>query len=231
VSVVFPGAVSRDCCCRFVCELLKHVLYQRQQLPLPYEQFAYFSRRAAQVRGLWQCGGVWGRLWAQGQPCRRCCGSLAQQLACLACQFSLHAFLRDPPDPPALLSGNDIYGLEHLVAQLGVPCPGSDEESLKTASCVRKLFHSLFVADVFSELETLPAMGTVVMLQGHRDCGVDWFRPKLNYKAPARGKKLIVNLSSEGDINISASPPQHGASTWENYVWFQTPVTLKGFHD
>lgn len=51
VSVVFPGAVSRESCCRFACELLKHVLHQRHQLPLPYEQLAYFCRRAAQVGG------------------------------------------------------------------------------------------------------------------------------------------------------------------------------------
>lgn len=51
VSVVFPGAVSRESCCRFACELLKHVLHQRHQLPLPYEQLDYFCRRAAQVRG------------------------------------------------------------------------------------------------------------------------------------------------------------------------------------
>lgn len=50
VSVVFPGAVSRESCCRFACELLKHVLHQRHQLPLPYEQLSYFCRRSAQVR-------------------------------------------------------------------------------------------------------------------------------------------------------------------------------------
>lgn len=58
VSVVFPGAVSRESCCRFACEFLKHVLHQRHQLPLPYEQLAYFCRRAAQVRGPWARGGA-----------------------------------------------------------------------------------------------------------------------------------------------------------------------------
>lgn len=57
VSVVFPGAVSRESCCRFACELLKHVLHQRHQLPLPYEQLAYFCRRAAQVGGRLSTGG------------------------------------------------------------------------------------------------------------------------------------------------------------------------------
>lgn len=46
VSVAFPGPVTQQGCCHFACELLKHVLYQRHQLPLPYEQLAYFCRRA-----------------------------------------------------------------------------------------------------------------------------------------------------------------------------------------
>ncbi|KFQ89269.1 MAD2L1-binding protein, partial [Phoenicopterus ruber ruber] len=130
-----------------------------------------------------------------------------------------------------LLGGNVMSPKELYELNLEGIYEGSAEESLKTASCVRKLFHSLFVADVFSELKALPVMGTVVMLQGHRDCGVDWFRPKLNYKVPTRGRKLTVNLSCHGDINISALPPQHVTSAWEDYVWFQAPVTLKGFHE
>lgn len=45
VPVVFPGPVSQEGCCRFTCELLKHIMYQRQQLPLPYEQLKHFYRK------------------------------------------------------------------------------------------------------------------------------------------------------------------------------------------
>ena len=45
VPVVFPGPVSQEGCCRFTCELLNHIMYQRQQLPLPYEQLKHFYRK------------------------------------------------------------------------------------------------------------------------------------------------------------------------------------------
>ncbi|MBW01972.1 MAD2L1-binding protein, partial [Eschrichtius robustus] len=48
VPVVFPGPVSQEGCCRFTCELLKHIMYQRQQLPLPYEQLKHFYRKPPQ---------------------------------------------------------------------------------------------------------------------------------------------------------------------------------------
>ncbi|KFP02224.1 MAD2L1-binding protein, partial [Calypte anna] len=132
-----------------------------------------------------------------------------------------------------LLGGNVMNPKEFYELSFEGVCEGSAEESLKTASCVRKLFHSLFIADVFSELKALPVMDTIVMIQGHRDCGVDWFHPKLNYKVPARGRKLTVNLSCGGDINLSASPsqPMDMDSTWEDYIWFQAPVTIKGFRE
>ncbi|NXE22272.1 MD2BP protein, partial [Ardeotis kori] len=224
VFVVFPGAVSRESCCRFACELLKHVLHQRHQLPLPYEQLAYFCRRAAQDGDVIKKA---PSMDLASKKCQQVLMDLEAVLQHLEVMFSLTLV----PRVLILLGGNVMSPRELYELNLEGIWEGSAEESLKTASCVRKLFHSLFVADVFSELKALPVMGTVVMLQGHRDCGVDWFRPKLNYKVPTRGRKLTVNLSCDGDINISASPPQHMTSTWEDYVWFQAPVTLKGFHE
>lgn len=53
VDVVFPGYVTKDTCCRFVCEILKCVLYQRQQLPMTYDQLKYHQKQqqlSTQVR-------------------------------------------------------------------------------------------------------------------------------------------------------------------------------------
>ncbi|XP_040473682.1 MAD2L1-binding protein-like [Falco naumanni] len=161
------------------------------------------------------------------KKCQQVLTELEEMFQHLEIMFSLTLV----PRVLILLGGNVMSPKELYELSLEGICEGGAEESLKTASCVRKLFHSLFVADVFSELKALPVMGTVVMLQGHRDCGVDWFRPKLNYKVPTRGRKLAVNLSCDGDINRSASAPQHVTSTWEDYVWFQAPAALKGFHE
>ncbi|XP_005145423.3 MAD2L1-binding protein [Melopsittacus undulatus] len=224
VSVVFPGAVTRESCCLFACELLKHVMYQRHQLPLPYEQLAYFWRRAAK-------DGDGMKKPPPMDPASKKCQQVLMELEGVFQHLEVMFRLTLVPRVLILLGGNVMRPKEFYELNLEGILEGSAEESLKTASCVRKLFHSLFVADVFSELKALPAMGTVVMLQGHRNCGVDWFRPKLNYKVPTQGRKLTVNLSCDGDINISALPAQNVTSDWEDYVWFQAPVTLKGFHE
>lgn len=45
VDVVFPGAVTQDGCYRFVSEILKCILYQRQQLPMTYDQLVYSQKK------------------------------------------------------------------------------------------------------------------------------------------------------------------------------------------
>lgn len=45
VNVVFPGAVTQDGCYRFVSEILKCILFQRQQLPMTYDQLVYSQKK------------------------------------------------------------------------------------------------------------------------------------------------------------------------------------------
>ncbi|XP_062981689.1 MAD2L1-binding protein [Elgaria multicarinata webbii] len=230
VSVVFPGSVTREGCLRFTCELLKHVLYQRQQLPLPYEQLACFYRKQL-PRPPGQSEDVVRKVYPKDQvsnnkKCQQVLNDLEGVFQHLEIMFSLTLV----PRVLILLGGTAVSPKEFYEINLqGVSLSGA-KESLQTAACVRKLFHSLFLADVFSELQAVPSMGAIVMVQGHRNCGIDWFRPKLNYKVPTRGRKLTVNLSCGRDNNATLSTYQEMNSAWDDYIWFQAPLTVKGFH-
>uniref|UniRef100_A0A8C6D263 MAD2L1 binding protein n=1 Tax=Moschus moschiferus TaxID=68415 RepID=A0A8C6D263_MOSMO len=219
VPVVFPGPVSQEGCCRFTCELLKHIMYQRQQLPLPYEQLKHFYRKPfpqaedavkKQPRA------------AAEMNSRKCQQTLAELESVLSHLEGLFARTL-VPRVLILLGGNALSPKEFYELDLSRLAPSSMDPSLSTAACLRLLFRAIFLADAFSELQVPPLMGTIVMAQGHRDCGEDWFRPKLNYRVPSRGHKLTVTLS--------CGRPAIPATTWEDYIWFQAPVTLKGFHE
>ncbi|KAG7281121.1 hypothetical protein CRUP_027658 [Coryphaenoides rupestris] len=45
VDVVLAGTVSQEGCCRVVSEILKCILYQRQQLPMTYDQLVYSQKK------------------------------------------------------------------------------------------------------------------------------------------------------------------------------------------
>uniref|UniRef100_A0A8D0H6L9 MAD2L1 binding protein n=1 Tax=Sphenodon punctatus TaxID=8508 RepID=A0A8D0H6L9_SPHPU len=229
VSVVFPGSVTQEGCCHFICELLKHVLYQRQQLPLPYDQLGYFYKRPLprQLQEEDMIKKVHPTDLGSSRKCQQVLMELEGVFQHLETMFSLTLI----PRVLILLGGNAMNPKELYEINLEGISVGSADESLQTQSCVRKLFHSLFLADVFSELQAAPVMSTVVMVQGHRDCGIDWFRPKLNYKVPTRGRKLFVKLSCGDSSSVSPCTHQEMNTTWEDYIWFQAPVTLRGFHE
>ncbi|XP_051008855.1 MAD2L1-binding protein [Acomys russatus] len=219
VPVVFPGPVSQEGCCQFTCELLKHVMYQRQQLPLPYEQLKHFYRKSSPQAE--DTARKKPRVTSEMNS-RKCQQALAELESVLS---HLEDFFARTPVPRVLilLGGNALSPKEFYELDLSRLAPFSVDQSLNTASCLRRLFRAIFLADAFSELQAPPLMGTIVMVQGHRDCGEDWFRPKLNYRVPSRGHKFTVTLS--------CGRPSIPTMASEDYIWFQAPVTLKGFHE
>ncbi|KAM6185124.1 MAD2L1-binding protein [Rhynchocyon petersi] len=218
VPVVFPGPVNQEGCCRFTCELLKHIMYQRQQLPLPYEQLKHFywkpSPQAEDV--------VRKKPWTAAEASSRKCQQTLVELESVFSHLESLFARTLVPRVLILLGGSAVSPKEFYELDLSRLVSDNMEQSLNTAACLRHLFRAIFVADVFSELQTPPLMGTIIMALGHRDCGEDWFRPKLNYRVPSRGHKLTVTLS--------CGRPLIPTTVWEDYIWYQAPVTLKGFY-
>ncbi|XP_025030549.1 MAD2L1-binding protein [Python bivittatus] len=228
LSVVFPGSVTREGCFRFTCEFLKHVLYQRQQLHKSYEQLVCFYRGQL-PRPPGQEEDMVRKVYPKDQDSKKC-QQVLNDLDGVFQHLEIMFNLTLVPRILILLGGTAVSPKELYEINLqGISVSGT-EESLQTSACVRKLFHSLFMADVFSDLQAIPTMGIIVMAQGHRNCGIDWFRPKLNYKVPTRGRKLTVNLSCSHGNSTTLSTCQESNSAWDDYIWFQAPVIVKGFN-
>lgn len=120
-----------------------------------------------------------------------------------------------------LILPKELYeiNMEALVVAGGDQC-------LRVSSCLRQLFRTLFVADLLSDSKPVRLMPTTVLALAHRDCGVGWFRPKLQFKVPTRVKNQIIALSTDPSI---CKEPRAEGSDWQDYVWFQAPMTIKGF--
>ncbi|XP_069744237.1 MAD2L1-binding protein [Narcine bancroftii] len=225
LPVLFPGHLTRKSCCRIVCELLKHVLYQRQQLPLPYDQLAFFSKR--------ECGrdDYSVPLHSKRNEQNNCKKSQRMLLELDEVFKNLEAMftLTLVPCVHILLGGSVVNPKEMYEINMEQVAFGNTEESLKTVSCIRQFFHALFIEDLFNELKSVPLMNTVLLLQAHRNCGMSWFRPKLNYRVPKRTRKLIINLAC--DTRSFNSDEEHRPNyNSDEYIWFQAPITIKGFN-
>ncbi|XP_053316560.1 MAD2L1-binding protein [Spea bombifrons] len=217
ISVVFPGLVTRESCYRFTCELLKHILHQRFQLPLPYEQLVLFTKKQpAGDDAVRRCGRAEA---TDSRQCQRAMSDLEELLTQLESLFTLTPV----PRVLLLLGGSPMNPKEMYEIDMEGVQVGNGEQSLSARPCLRQIFRSLFVADPFSDLRSTSLMSLVVMVLAHRDCGTDWFRPKLNFKVPSRGRALTVRLS--------CSEAQTLAPGGTDFVWFQAPLTVKGFQN
>ncbi|XP_057704191.1 MAD2L1-binding protein [Corythoichthys intestinalis] len=224
VSVVFPGIVTQEGCCRFVSEILKCVLYQRQQLPMTYDQLVYTQKN-------WQdskadkdviSGRKVNLADMNGRKCQKTLQDLEEVLHRLEVLFSLSKV----PRVLLLMGGSLVLPKEIYEINLEELVLGSGDKCLRVSSCLRQLFRTLFIADLLSDSKPGRLMPTTVLALAHRDCGVGWFHPKLRFKVPTSIKKKKIALCSNVQECGNESTD---VMDWQEYVWFQAPTAIKGF--
>ncbi|XP_069546226.1 MAD2L1-binding protein [Brachyistius frenatus] len=224
VNVLFPGAVTHEGCYRFVSEILKCILYQRQQLPMTYDQLVYSQKkRQASV----QDKETVSRRPVQStdvdlRKCQKTLQDLEEVLQQLEVLFSLSRV----PRVLLLMGGSLLHPKELYEINMEALVLAGGDQCLRVSSCLRQLFRTLFVADLLSDPKSVRLMPTTVLALAHRDCGVGWFHPKLQFKVPTRVKNHVIALSSDPSI---CKEPRAEGSDWQDYVWFQAPLTIKGF--
>ncbi|XP_033835189.2 MAD2L1-binding protein isoform X2 [Periophthalmus magnuspinnatus] len=224
VNVVFPGTVTQDGCCRFVSDILKCVLFQRQQLPMTYDQLVYSQKKQqASMQGK---DTVWRRPMLRADMDWRKCQQTLQELEEVLHQLEVLFSLSRVPRVLLLMGGTLFLPKEMYEINMEALVLASGDKSLRVSSCLRQLFRTLFVADLLSDTKPVRLMPTTVLVLAHRDCGVGWFRPKLQFKVPTRVKSKIMSLSTD---LCSCEDLKRDELDWDDYIWFQAPMTIKGF--
>ncbi|XP_070771873.1 MAD2L1-binding protein [Enoplosus armatus] len=224
VNVVFPGTVTQEGCCRFVSEILKCILYQRQQLPMTYDQLVYSQKKQ---QASMQDKDIVSRRPVQSvdmdwRKCQQTLQVLEEVLQQLEVLFSLSRV----PRVLLLMGGSLILPKELYEINMEALVVAGGDQCLRVSPCLRQLFRTLFVADLLSDIRPVRLMPTTILALAHRDCGVGWFRPKLQFKVPTRVKNQVIALSTDPS---TCKEQRAEGSDWQDYVWFQAPMTIKGF--
>ncbi|XP_029377409.1 MAD2L1-binding protein [Echeneis naucrates] len=224
VNVVFHGTVTQEGCYRFVSEILKCILYQRQQLPMTYDQLVYSQKK--QQTAVQDKDTVHQRPVQSADMDWRKCHQTLQELEEVLQQLEMLFSLSRVPRVLLLLGGSLILPKELYEINMDALVLAGGDQCLRVSSCLRQLFRTLFVADILSDTRPVRLMPTTVLVLAHRDCGVGWFRPKLQFKVPTRVKNKVIALSTDPS---TCKEPRVEESEWQDYVWFQAPMTIKGF--
>lgn len=155
------------------------------------------------------------------RKCQQTLQTLQEVLQQLEVLFSLSRV----PRVLLLLGGSTTLPKELYEINMEALVVASVDQCLRVSSCLRHLFHTLFVSDLLSDTRPVRLMATTVLALAHRNCGVEWFRPKLQFKVPTRVKNRVISLSTESSSQKEWKP---NGSDWQDYIWFQAPMTIKG---
>ncbi|KAF5892556.1 MAD2L1-binding protein-like [Clarias magur] len=219
VDVVFPGNVTQHSCYRLICELLKCVLYQKQQLPMTYDQMVFQKQQLATAQ--LEEEAVKKSIRSSGDSTwQRTLQDLDEVLVHLEDLFSLSYV----PRVLFMLGSSVNFPTELYEINMEALVREGGNRSLRTSLCLRQLFQTIFMTDLLSDIKPVRLMGTTVMALAHRDCGVEWFKPKIDFRLPTSLKRQVIMLATAGSESGLRKP-----DTADNYIWFQTPVTIKGF--
>ena len=156
------------------------------------------------------------------RKCQRTVEDLEELLQHLELLFSLSLV----PRVLLLLGGSPVLPQELYEINMEGLVLAAGDRSLRISSCLRQLFRTIFVSDLLSDARPIRLTATTVLVLAHRDCDVGWFRPKLDFKVPTRVKRQLIALSTDAGV---CSSPKKEESGCEDYIWFQAPVTIKGF--
>lgn len=156
----------------------------------------------------------------------RKCQQTLQEVEEVLQQLEVLFSLSRVPRVLLLMGGTLVLPKELYEINMEALVMGSGDRSLRVSSCLRQLFRTLFVADLLSDTKPVRLMPTTVFVLAHRDCGVGWFRPKLQFKVPTRVKRHVIALSTD---LCSCKDLQRDGLDWDDYIWFQAPMTIKGF--
>uniref|UniRef100_UPI00358DE8C6 MAD2L1-binding protein n=1 Tax=Myxine glutinosa TaxID=7769 RepID=UPI00358DE8C6 len=216
---------------RFACDVIKYVLYERGQLPRPYDQLVMFeSRRRREIQDVDTVAEARpfgaSHVTHGGRQAVQMLANMSDLFEHLETLF----FISVVPRMLLLIGGGLMSPREVHELDMREMHVASNAE-LHPGHCSREIFREIFRQDLFGALPPGAPTTTAVMFLAQRDCDVEWFHPKLSFREPFRGMRHNIRLVS--------SPDAHGETTATNgamiqldggdFVWFQAPLLLKGF--
>lgn len=241
--MIFEHKLDRITCATLLTEAIKYLIFQRYQIPLPFDQLKAEDERERRSEE--------GKL-PKGQASRPSSLAVKKSRQLIAGVEELlgrlyHVFIQVQVFDVLLLLGStvvnpkEIYSIRFLnvgkvteADRLKAISLSGKENGLATRSkfvdkCCRKLARMLFTDPNLNECGELQCTSINCFILAPRDAGIDWFKPKASFKVPKKGKCYFINVSESK--TTTEDRDVQGEEVQEDTMWFQAPTVLKGYKE
>ncbi|XP_041351196.1 MAD2L1-binding protein-like [Gigantopelta aegis] len=177
-----------------VNELIKYCMYEREQIPLPFENIKRDIDRDENARLQLQNEKNFHQFKVLKKVVERKSQNAVFSLEQLFDNLS-QLFERYPEVHQVLilLGGTVVSPKETYLVNLPPTCP--DAEPPADRSYVKYLYRQLITQDLLGDVKSISPTNMTVFVRAPRDCGLEWFLPKPAFKVPQKSKQFEFNIS------------------------------------
>ncbi|KAJ8045614.1 MAD2L1-binding protein [Holothuria leucospilota] len=239
-NIELTGRITSDVRCSLVKDIVKFILYHREQIPLPYEQLKYYFERQENIK--------------KGSEARKL-SQLLDSVQELCSNLDLLFQTTSDVGQILILLGPTIATPKEIFEIKFTPNPlvGPLMEVPSCKMCSRLLHKSLVTYNTLIDINPPSLTSMHILFHGQRSADTKWFKPKHNFKIPKRGQHFTFQIFSKqsksvkdpcqpirGDVEGSEChrKEQNGiniregtVADKEDFLWFMAPTIIKGIKD
>ena len=227
IQVTFNEEVGQSINSRLLRGCIEYLLYQRQQLPIPYHELIKLVEDQEKSGDGIEAGVLARRSFsAEYKKAKK----VYEDVECLFDHIN-KLFLSTKVNAAIVLLGSTpVSPKEHYFVDFQNATEGKTADSSARAcnSACRKLIRSLISNQELGSFKEISPTSMLVFLQVSRSSAIEWFQPKPTFKPPHRGQscKISVKTNSYELAASEGDPPEHSVDDW---LWFQAPVIIRGY--
>lgn len=234
IEVTFNEGVGQPINSQLLRSVIEYLLYQRQQLPVPYHELTRMVNDQEKL-----CDGLEAAVMERPSHHRRSFNTeykkakkVYEDVECLFDHINKLFLSTIVKSALILLGSTPVSPKEHYFVdfQNAKEVNTADISARVRNSACRKLIRCLISNQELGSFKDLSPTSMLVFIQVRRSCDIEWFRPKPTFKPPRRGHSCRINVSttscSEQMAANESDPPDVSMDEW---LWFQAPVTIRGY--
>ncbi|XP_078355596.1 MAD2L1-binding protein-like [Oculina patagonica] len=231
IEVTFNEGVGQTINSRLLRSCIEYLLYQRQQLPMPYHELRRMVEDQEKLCDGLEAGVIERPLARRSFNTEyKKAKKVYEDVECLFDHINKLFLSTIVKSALVLIGSTAVSPKEHYFVdfQNAQEVDTADTSARVCNSACRKLIRSLISNQELGSFKEISPTSMLVFIQASRSSDIEWFRPKPTFKPPHRGHscKISVRTATCSEQMAASDPPDHSMDEW---LWFQAPVNIRGY--
>lgn len=233
IEVSLNEGVSQSINSSLLNSCIEYLIYQRQQIPLPFHELKRIVKQQEKIRDGLEAGirerslarpslnSEYKKVMKVYEDLQSLFDHIKQLFSSTVIKSAMIILGSTPVSP------KERYFLTFPRTKQLQGNHGEISSRVCNSAC-RKLIQSLISNQELGSFKDISPTSMLVFIQASRASDIEWFRPKPTFKPPHRGQSCKITLRTTcNDQQMAESvSSEHCVDDW---LWFQAPIIVRGY--